>query len=68
MDRQVVRDLVEIKTPRVLKDLAPYGGEWQVHYAFFSRRGITEAAQEEAERYQALVVDLARLDADLRSN
>ena len=64
--RSVIRDLIEMKTTRVLQDL-PGGGEgWRVHYAFFSRTGFTDAAHAEAESVHAQLVDLERLDADLR--
>ncbi len=58
--RAVVRELVD-KTPRV----AP-GSDWRVHYAFFARAGFTDAALREATAHNALTVDLAMLDNDLR--
>jgi AAA+ ATPase superfamily predicted ATPase len=58
--RSVVRELVE-KAPRVVP--AP---DWRVHYAFFARAGFTDAARREADTHDALLVDLATLDADLR--
>jgi uncharacterized protein len=61
----VIRELVEQKTPKVLKALPDEGQGWQVHYAFFARAGFTEAARVEATAVQALLVDLARLDCDL---
>jgi len=65
--RDVVRELIENKAPKVLKVL-PDGGEgWIVHYAFFARTGFTDAARAEAESVGAQLVDLERLDADLRS-
>jgi hypothetical protein len=60
----VIRELVETKTPKVLKEL-PDGEGWKVHYAFFARAGFTDAAHTEAEALGALLVDLERLDADL---
>jgi hypothetical protein len=65
--RSVIRDLIETKTPKVLKDLPSEGEGWQVHYAFFARAGFTDAARAEAEAVEAQLVDLERLDADLRS-
>jgi hypothetical protein len=35
-------------------------------YAFFTRSGFTDAARSEAESLGATLVDLERLDADLR--
>lgn len=61
VDRAVVRELIE-KAPKV----AP-GSEWRVHYAYFARTGFTDAARAEAEAVGGLLVDLARLDADLRA-
>jgi len=58
--RPVVRELVE-KTPRVVP-----GEGWQVHYALFARTGFTDAARAEAEGVGATLVNLERLDADLR--
>jgi AAA+ ATPase superfamily predicted ATPase len=66
VDRAVVRELLETKTPKVLKDLPEQGAGWHVHYAFFARAGFTEAAQGEARSVGAQLVDLAMLDADLR--
>jgi AAA+ ATPase superfamily predicted ATPase len=63
--RRVIRELIEVKTPRVLKVLPDEGAGWGVHYAFFARAGFTDAAQDEAAAHDALLVDLARLDRDL---
>lgn len=65
--KRIVRELIDIKTPKVLKQL-PQGGEgWQVHYAFFSRSGFTTDAQSMANAQGALLVDLTRLDKDLHT-
>ncbi len=58
--RNVVRELIE-KTPLVVPDK-----DWQVHYAFFARAGFTDAARIEAEAVNAQLIDLTRLDHDLR--
>ena len=64
--RDVVRELIESKTPKVLKDL-PEGGEgWSVYRAFFGRAGFTDAARATAEAAGAQLVDLETLDTDLR--
>jgi AAA+ ATPase superfamily predicted ATPase len=63
--RNVVRELVEGKTPRVLKALPDEGQRWAVHYAFFSRAGFTDAARQEVGRYKALLVDLGDIDRGL---
>jgi len=63
--RDVVRELIEQKTPKVLKML-PDGGEgWEVSYAFFARSGFTEAAQSLAQQHNIYLIDLVTLDDDL---
>jgi AAA+ ATPase superfamily predicted ATPase len=62
----VVRELVEEKTPRVLAALSDGGEGWAVHYALFARTGFTEAAKAEAAQHNAILVNLATLDRDLR--
>ncbi len=64
--RDVIRELIEEKTPKVVQTLPETGKAWQVHYAFFARAGFTEAARSEAEAHGAMLVDLARVDADLQ--
>jgi len=59
--RSVIRELVD-KAPCV----AP-GEDWQIHYVFFARAGFTDAARAAAEAVGAQLVDLERLDADLRT-
>lgn len=66
--RSVIRDLVETKTPKVLKDLPGEGAGWQVHYALFARAGFTDAARAKAAVVEALLVDLERLDAGLQAS
>jgi AAA+ ATPase superfamily predicted ATPase len=61
----VIRQLIEGKTPKVLAALPHRGEEWAIHFAFFARAGFTEAAQAEAKRHGAMLVDLATLDHDL---
>ena len=67
MGRGVVRELVEVKTPLVLRDLPEAGDGWTVHYAFFARAGFTDAACSLAQTHGALLVDLDRLDQDLQT-
>ena len=62
--QSVIRELVETKTPKVLKEL-PDGEGWKVHYAFFARAGFTDAARAEAEAVGTLLVDLERLDGEV---
>jgi len=58
--RSVVRELLD-KAPLIVP-----GKDWQVHYVLFSRAGFTDAARAEAESVDAQLIDLNRLDADLR--
>jgi len=61
----VIRDLIEKKSPQVLKELPDSGEGWNVSYAFFARTGFTDAARAEARAHSAWLVDLATLDRDL---
>jgi hypothetical protein len=65
MDRATVDELLEAKTPKVLKDLPEEGARWRVHHALFAQAGCTDAARAQAEAQGAILVDLARLDQDL---
>jgi len=58
--RAVIRELLD-KAPRVVP-----GKDWQVHYVFFARAGFTDAARAEAESARTELVDLEKLDSDLR--
>ena len=60
-----VTDLVERKTPQVLKHLPKLGANWKVHYILFARAGFTPAAQAAAQEMGVQLVDLPLLDADL---
>jgi AAA+ ATPase superfamily predicted ATPase len=64
-DWQVVRELIETKTPLVLKDLPSEGAGWKVHYAVFARNGFTPAAQDQLQKVGGLAIDLKDLDAAL---
>jgi len=57
--RSVIRILVG-KTDKVLPDEG-----WSVHYAFFARRGFTDAARAEAAALDATLVTLEQLEADI---
>jgi AAA+ ATPase superfamily predicted ATPase len=65
IDRQVVRDLVDGKTPLLLNDLPDGGKGWKVHYALFTRSGFTPAAKTEMQQKAGLLVDLKALDSVL---
>ena len=61
VNRQVVRELIEQKGPKVRQDL-PNGDEWAFHYAVFARAGFTEAAATELSAREGVLVDLPALD------
>lgn len=63
VDRQVVRELIECKTPLVLRDLPDQGEGWKVHHALFARSGFTPAAIAEMQQAQGLLATLADMDA-----
>ena len=65
VDRQVVRDLIDGKTPLTLKELPNEGRGWKVHHALFARSGFTPAAKSEMHEHAAVPVDLNALDHDL---
>jgi uncharacterized protein len=63
--RSVAMELVERKTPLALKALPNEGQAWTIHYAFFARKGFTEAALAAGQTCQAMMVDLDSLDTGL---
>jgi hypothetical protein len=65
LNQQVVRDLIEVKTPKVLADLTDDGVGWTVHYAVFARAGFTVAARTLMQQYEGRLVNLSMIDKDL---
>jgi AAA+ ATPase superfamily predicted ATPase len=65
VDRQIVRDLIEGKTPLILQDLPDEGRDWAVTHACFGRAGFTPAARQLMDAHQGICVDLEMLDHDL---
>jgi AAA+ ATPase superfamily predicted ATPase len=65
VDRTVVRELIETKTPLVLNDMKAAASDWTIRHAIFARAGATEAAQQELAAHGGLLIDLTRLYADL---
>lgn len=61
VSRKTIRELVG-KTSQVVP-----GDDWQVYYAYFARSGFTNAARAEAQQLGAILVDLEKLDNDLRT-
>lgn len=66
VDRQVIREMIDRKTPLTLASLSEGGKGWHVSYAFFARSGFTDAARREAEG--AFLVDLNELDRSLATD
>ena len=62
VDRQIVSELIERKTPKVMAELPDGGANWQIHYAFFSRGGITSAAASMLTEIGGFSVDLKTLE------
>lgn len=65
VSRTVVRELIAIKTPKLLADLKDNGKGWKLSYALFARMGASEAAQQELHAHGGFIVDLNRLIQDL---
>lgn len=59
--RKVIQTLVE-KTEKVV----PGRGDWNVHYALFSRRGFTPATERLAAVHNAFLVSLEQIEQDIR--
>jgi uncharacterized protein len=66
--RDVARELVEKKSPQVLRELPDAGAGWTVRHALFARAGLTDAACSFAEERGMIVADLAVLDRNLSAN
>ncbi len=65
--REVVRELLETKTQRVLKGLPDGGSGWQVRHALFARAGFSDAARDMAQPAAITLVDLNTLEAGLQT-
>jgi AAA+ ATPase superfamily predicted ATPase len=65
VDRSVVTELVERKTPRVLHSLPDKGEGWTSHYALFGRSEFTGAARAEAAEVGAQLLNLEQIVRDL---
>ena len=61
----VLRDLIEVKSPKALRDLPGNGEGWQVRHALFARAGFTDATQAAAAATGVHLVDLPALEAGL---
>jgi AAA+ ATPase superfamily predicted ATPase len=67
IDRQVIRELIEQKKPKVMAGLPDGGDGWRVHYVIFARGGATPAAFTEFQKFGGIAVDLSRLESNLAS-
>jgi AAA+ ATPase superfamily predicted ATPase len=65
VDRAVVTDLIERKTPRVLRGLPDKGEGWTVHYALFGRSDFTNPARSAATDSGAMLLTLEQIERDL---
>lgn len=65
VSRQTVRELIEQKTPKTVRDLGGEAQAWRVHYAFFARAGFTASAKEELNQHHALAITLSQMDDDM---
>ena len=68
IERDVVRELIEKRVPKVLSYLPEAGRGWTIYPAFFARAGLTPAAQAYARELKPnpmLVVSLKQIDHDL---
>jgi len=59
--QKVVRDLVE-KTKLAVPDNRK---GWKTHYAFFARGGFTEAARQEANRINGMLITLHQMEPSI---
>lgn len=62
LDRQVVRELIDEKTPLVMNELPDKGAGWRVQHVLFARSGFTQAARTEMAKVPGFLVDLKALD------
>lgn len=62
---EILTELIEKKTPKVLKLLPEEGVKWTVHHGLFSRAGFTPATHQLAESNGVTLVDLDRLASGL---
>jgi hypothetical protein len=63
--RKVVVELVEGKTPKLLRELPEQGEGWQVHHVLFARIGFTSAAEREAEQVGAMLRTMEQVEEEL---
>jgi AAA+ ATPase superfamily predicted ATPase len=64
-DRKVGRNVVRSLRTKEEKVIPP--GEWTVHHAFFARKGFTASAEKEAQELGAELVNLEKIENDIRA-
>lgn len=64
--REVLTELIEVKTPKLLADLPESETAWAVHYMLFARQGFTEATWELARQHQVQLLTLPEIEMDLQ--
>jgi AAA+ ATPase superfamily predicted ATPase len=65
VEADVLTELLETKTPLVLRALPDDGAGWQVTHALFGRLGFKASTRALAEKRGCILVDLKRLDHDI---
>lgn len=58
VSRNILTELIDLKSPKVLADLPDGGTGWTVHYALFARQEFTEATQRLAAEKRVQLVTL----------
>ena len=59
--KNVLQELIEGKTPKVLKDMDVQVEDWAIHYVLFSRHSYTPAAQQLALETETRLLTLAQI-------
>jgi AAA+ ATPase superfamily predicted ATPase len=67
VDRKIVRDLIEQKGAQLRKELPEQGNGWNMHFAIFTRTGLTQAAALELHQVNGQTIDLTKLSQDLNA-
>lgn len=67
VSRSVLRELLEVKTAKVLAELPDGGADWQVHYALFGRQAFTAATEELAAQRGVQLIALPQIEAETQS-
>lgn len=68
IDRQIARDLIQEKAPKILLDLPEMGKGWMVQCVLFGRKGFTDAAKKEMRDAGGFCIDLKHLSSVLEND